>query len=54
MTPSRSPWLKPEKNEDMRKEEWVPTWRTSSPFVKEHVQKDVISKYAQKNGTRRS
>ena len=44
--------LKPEKEEDIRKEEWVPTWRTSSPLVKEHVENDVISEYLRKNRTR--
>ena len=50
--PSGNRRLKPEKKEDIRKEEWVPTWRTSSPFVKQHVENDVISEYPRKNRTR--
>ena len=45
MTPSGSWWLRQEKKEDMRKEEWVPTWRTLLPFVKEHVKNNVSSEY---------
>ena len=48
----RSPLLKPEKKEDIRREEWVPTRRTSSPFVKDHVENVVISEYPQKSWTR--
>ena len=44
-----SPLLKPEKKEDIRGEEWVPTWRTSSPFVKDHGESVVIPEYPQKN-----
>ena len=46
--------FKPEKKEDIRKEEWVLTWSRSSPFVNEHVVNDVISAYPWKNLTRRS
>ena len=44
--------LKPEKKEDIQKEERVPTWRTSSPSVREHVEKNVISEYPRKDGMR--
>ena len=47
-----SPLLKPEKREDTRREDRVPTWRTSSPFVKDHVESAVISDYPRKNPTR--
>ena len=40
--PSGNRRLQPEKKEDVWKEESVPTMRTSSPFVNEHVQNDVI------------
>ena len=50
--PSRNHQLKPQKKEDIPKEEWVPTWRTSSPFVKEHVENNIISEYLRKNRTR--
>ena len=43
--PSRHRWLKREKKADTRKEEWVPTWRTWSPFVKDHAENVVISEY---------
>ena len=48
----RSPLLKPEKKEDTRREEWVPTWGTLSPFVKDHVENVFISEYPRKNRTR--
>ena len=41
----------PEKKGDTRREEWVPTWRISSPSVKDHVKNIVISKYPRKNQT---
>ena len=44
--------LKPEKKEYVRRDEWVPIWRTLSPFVKEHIETDVISEYPWKNQTR--
>ena len=44
--------LKPEKKEDNRREEWVPTWRTSSPSVKDHVKNAVFSEYPRNNWTR--
>ena len=47
-----SPLLTPEKREDTRREERVPTWRTLSPFVKDHVENVCISEYPQKNRTR--
>ena len=47
-----SPLLKPEKKKDSRREDRVPTWRTSSPFVKDHVENVVISEYPRKNRTR--
>ena len=40
-----SPLLKPENKEDTRREEWVPTWRTLQPFVKDHVENVVIYEY---------
>ena len=47
MIPSGSRWLKPEKKEIVREEEWVPltTWRASSLFVEEDAENDVISEY---------
>ena len=47
-----SPLFKLEKREDTQGEERVPTWRTSSLFVKDHVEKVFISEYPQKNRTR--
>ena len=47
-----SPLLKPERKKDTEREEWVPTWKTSSHFEKDHVIKVVISKYPQKNQTK--
>ena len=47
-----SPLLRPEKKEDTRRQEWVLKWRTSSPFVKDHVENAVISEYPQNNQTR--
>ena len=44
--------LKPEKKKDTRREEWVQTWRTSSPFLKDHVENIVIPEYPRKNQTR--
>ena len=38
--------------EHTRRGEWVPTWRTSSPFVKDHVENVVMSEYLRKNPTR--
>ena len=34
-----SPLLKPERKEVTQREDWVATWRTSLPFVKDHVEK---------------
>ena len=51
-TPSGNRQLKPEKKEAARREEWVLTWRTSSPFVKDHVENVVISEYLRKHRTR--
>ena len=47
-----SPLLKLEKKEDTRRGDRLPTWRTSSPFVKDHVVNVVISEYLRKNQTR--
>ena len=47
-----SPLLKPEKKEDTWREERVPTWRTLSPFVKDHVENVVISEYPRNNRRR--
>ena len=47
-----SPLLKPERKEDTRREERVPTWRTSSPFVKDHVENVAILEYPRKNRMR--
>ena len=50
--PSGNRRLKPEKKEHIWKEELLPTWRTFSPFVKEHAENDVTSEYPQKSRTR--
>ena len=50
--PSWNLRLQPEKKRYIRKEEWVPTWKASSPFVKKIVEKDVISEYLRKNQMR--
>ena len=47
-----SPLFKREKQEDTRRDNLVPTWRTLSPFVKDHVENVVISEYPRKNGTK--
>ena len=52
MIPGGNRRLRPKKKEDIQKEEWVPTLRPSSPFLREHVEKDVISGYRRKNRTR--
>ena len=49
--PSGNSRFKPDRKEDIRKEEWVLTWRTLSPFVKENVKNDVISEFPLKNQT---
>ena len=50
--PSGNRRSKPEKKGDIRKEEWVPTWRTLSPFVKRNAQNDLIFEYPRKNRTK--
>ena len=50
--PSGNCQLKPEGEEDIPREPWVPTWRTLSPFVKEHVEDHVISEYPREIWTR--